>query len=220
MTGVATATKGGTARVRVAEGGFTLVEVMVSLLIFGMLAAAGVAILSLSVRAQETTGMKFDDVSALNRTLALMSGDLGQATMRAARDEGGAIQPAFTGQADGTMRFVRAGWSNIDGAPRSSLQKVAYRVEGGVLQRIAYPLVDGAAPLPATALLTAVERVSARYRFKGAWSDRWDGSQGAPLPEAVELSIARKGGRGYRAMMLIGTGYAPPPVPGAANAAP
>ncbi|TPG12390.1 type II secretion system minor pseudopilin GspJ [Sphingomonas oligophenolica] len=206
--------------VRADEAGFTLVEVMVSLLIFGMLAAAGVAILSLSVRAQQTTGAKFDDVSALNRTLALMSGDLGQATMRAARDEGGTVQPAFTGTSDGQMRFVRAGWSNIDAAPRASLQKVAYRVEGGVLQRIAYPMVDGAAPLPATALLTNVDRVSARYRFKGAWSDRWDGSQGAPLPEAVELSIARKGGQGYRAMMLIGTGYAPPPVPGAANAAP
>ena len=203
---------------RSAEHGFTLVEVMVSLLIFGMLAAAGVAILSLSVRAQETTGAKFDDISALNRTLALMSGDLGQATLRSARDESGTTRPAFTGDSDGQMAFVRAGWSNIDGAPRASIQKVAYRIDAGVLQRIAYPMVDGAAPLPPTALLTGIDRVSARYRFRGAWSDRWDGSQGAALPQAVELSIGRADGQGYRAMMLVGTGYAPPPQPGAANA--
>lgn len=194
---------------RPAEQGFTLVEVMVSLLIFGMLAAAGVAILSFTVRAQEQTGTKFDDISALNRTLALMSGDLGQALIRSSRDEGGVVRPAFGGESDGRVAFVRAGWSNIDGAPRASIQKVAYRVENGVLLRLAYPMVDGAAPLPPMTLLTDVERVSARYRFKGAWSDRWDGTQGAPLPQAVELSIDRKGGQGYRAMMLVGTGFVP-----------
>lgn len=197
------------------ERGFTLVEVMVSLLIFGMLAAAGVAILSFSVRAQEQTNAKFDDIGALTRTLSLMSGDLGQAVNRPARDVGGTRQPAFTGQGDGTMGFVRSGWSNIDGAPRPSVQKVAYRIADGALQRIAYPMVDGAAPMPPTLLLTNVATVAARYRYKGAWSDRWDGTQGAPLPQAVELSIMRRNGQGYRAMMLVGTGYAPPPVPGA-----
>lgn len=204
--------------IRQQERGFTLVEVMVSLLIFGMLAAAGVAILSLSVRAQQATGAKFDDIGALNRTLALMGGDLGQATVRASRDEGGVARPAFTGGSDGQMAFVRAGWSNIDAAPRASIQKVAYALDGTTLQRIAYPMVDGAAPLPPTALLTDVSQVRARYRYKGAWSDRWDGTQGAPLPQAVELSIARKNGQGYRAVLLIGTGYTPPPQPGAIRA--
>jgi general secretion pathway protein J len=197
------------------ERGFTLVEVMVSLLIFGMLAAAGVAILSFSVRAQEQTGAKFDDIGALTRTISLMSGDLGQAVMRPARDEAGMVQPAFTGEGDGHMAFVRAGWSNIDAAPRASVQKVAYRVTDGVLQRTAYPMVDGAAPLPPTALLTGVTAVSARYRYKGAWSDRWDGTQGAPLPQAVELSVARRNGQGYRAMLIVGSDYAPPPRLGA-----
>jgi general secretion pathway protein J len=204
---------------RRAEQGFTLVEVMVSLLIFGMLAAAGVAILTFSVRAQETTGAKFDDIAALNRTMSLMSADLGQATLRAARDESGTRRPAFTGEGDARIAFVRAGWSNIDASPRTSLQKVQYRVANGALERLAYPAIDGAAPMPPMALLTGVERVSARYRYRGAWSNRWDGTQGAPLPQAVELSIVRKNGDGYRAMMLVGTGYAPQQLgaPGAAG---
>ena len=199
---------------RSAERGFTLVEVMVSLLIFGMLAAAGVAILSFSIRAQATTGAKFDDLSALNRTVSLMSGDLAQAVQRGSRDESGTLIPAFTGEADGQVRFVRSGWSNIDGGPRASIQKVAYRMDGGVWQRIAYPMVDGAAPLSPTLLLTRVRSVAARYRYRGAWSDRWDGTQGAALPQAIELDILREDGIGYRAVMLVGTGYVPAADPG------
>lgn len=52
---------------RFAEHGFTLVEVMISLLIFGLLAAAGVALLSFSVRAQGLTGARLEAVSARNR---------------------------------------------------------------------------------------------------------------------------------------------------------
>lgn len=194
------------------EAGFTLVEVMIALLIFGMIAAAGVAILSFSVRAQAATAARLDDVSAVNRTLALIAGDLGQAVDRPARDEGGQMLPAFTGTADGQLRFVRTGWANIDAAPRASAQKVAYRVDGGTLQRIAYPMIDGATPLPPVALLDHVAGLGARYRLRGAWSDRWDGTQGAALPQAAELVIRRDDGTALRIVALIGTGYAPPPV--------
>lgn len=195
------------------EAGFTLLEVMVSLLIFGMLAAAGVAILSFSVRAQGATAAKLDDLSALNRTIALLSGDLAQATPRATRDAAGTTIPAFVGGAGGVplVRFVRGGWSNIDAAARPSTQKVEYGLVDGVFQRIAYPMLDGAAPMAPVALLTRVRAVTARYRYKGAWTDRWDGSGGAALPDAVELTIARADGTSVRAVALVGSGYAPPP---------
>ncbi|MCP3734485.1 type II secretion system minor pseudopilin GspJ [Sphingomonas sp. RP10(2022)] len=192
------------------QSGFTLVEVMIALMIFGLIAAAGVAILTFSVRAQTATGKRFDDLSALNRTAALIAGDLGQAIDRPARDEGGTMLPAFTGTADGQLRFVRTGWANVDAAPRASAQKVAYALADGTLQRIAYPMIDGAAPLPAVALLDHVAGIAARYRYKGAWSDRWDGTQGAPLPQAAEIVVRRTDGSAYRLMLLVGSGYAPP----------
>ena len=207
---------------RRSEQGFTLVEVMVALLVFGMLAAAGVAILSFSIRAQAGTGARLDDISALNRAVSLLSGDLGQAVDRPARDQAGTMRPAFTGEADGRLSLVRGGWTNVDAAPRASIQKVEWRVQQGVLVRQAYPMVDGAAPLPPVALIDRVTRVVARYRYRGAWSDRWDGTAGASLPDAVELGIERQGkgggGRSYRATMLVGTGYVP--MRGVANAAP
>jgi general secretion pathway protein J len=190
------------------EGGFTLVEVLVALLIFAMLAGAGVAILSFSVRAQAATGAKLDDVTALSRTFALMSSDLAQAVDRPARDEAGTRLPAFQGQPDG-VGLVRGGWSNLDEAPRPGLQKVGYRVSNGTLERIGWPMLDGARALPPASLLTGVRGFRLRYRFRGAWSDRWDGSGPAPLPDALELTIARRDGRSYRALFLVGTGYQP-----------
>lgn len=203
---------------RSAEHGFTLIEVMISLLIFGMLAAAGVALLSFSVRAQGVTGAKLDDVGALNRLSSALSADLAQATARRTRNEAGDMLPAFVGEngsgSTPMVRFVRGGWSNLDGAPRPGEQKVEYRVDKGALQRVAYPMLDGAAPLAAATLLAHVRQVTLRYRLNGAWSDRWQGTPQAPLPQALEMRVVRDNGVEFRQLFLVGTGY------GVANAAP
>lgn len=208
--------------VRSAEQGFTLVEVLVALLIFGMLAAGGVAILSFSVRAQAGVSAKLDDVSDLNRTLAILSADLAQAVDRPTRDERGTRLPALTGEpggaADPSLRLVRGGWSNPDAAPRPGLQKVAWRIANGALERVAWPMLDGAAPLPPAALLPGVADLRLRYRYRGAWSDRWDGANGVALPDAVELRVTRTDGRAYRQLFLVGTRYSVPQTVEAAGA--
>ncbi|WP_454278102.1 type II secretion system minor pseudopilin GspJ [Sphingomonas sp. Marseille-Q8236] len=188
------------------SNGFTLVEVMVALLIFSMLAAAAVAILSLSVRAQAVTGQKLDAMSAVSRTTAILSADLAQAVDRPTRDEGGVQTPAMVAGPD-AMRLVRAGWSNLDAAPRPSLQKVAYRLNGDVLERVAWPLLDGAAPMEPAALMDHVRELHLRYRFGGAWLDQWQGQAGVALPQAAEVTIVRDDGMIFRQLFLIGTGY-------------
>lgn len=204
---------------RTREDGFTLIEVMVALLIFAILATAGVALLSFSARAQAASGRKLDDLAALNRTLSILSADLAQARARATRDEAGTPLPAFVGERDDAarpmLRLVRGGWTNLDAQARPEAQKVEYRLDRGVLQRLGYPQIDGAAPLPPAPLLDRVRAVRLRYRFRGAWSDRWDGGGGVALPQALELRLVRADGVEYRQLFLVGTGYAPPVVPDA-----
>ncbi len=190
--------------------GFTLVEVMVALMIFGMIASAGVAILAFSVRAQAATTARLDDVGALARQSSLLAADLAQAVNRPARDDRGTLLPAFVGDAT-SVTFVRAGWSNIDDQPRSTLQKVSYRLTGDAFDRIAWPMVDGAEALPAATALASVKGVRLRYRLAGAWSDSWNGTQGAPLPQALELVVGRADGITFRQMFLVGSGA--PPLP-------
>jgi len=198
---------------RSAEHGFTLVEVMVALLIFGMIAAAGVAILSFSVRAQASGGAKLDDLAALARTGSILSADLAQVVNRPARDAGGVLLPAFVGEA-GALTLVRGGWSNLDGAARPSAQKVRWALDDGRLVRMAWPQLDGAQPFDPATMLDGVRVVRLRYRYRGAWSDRWDGAIGVALPDAVELSVLRSSGVGYRQLFVTGTGYVGPAASG------
>ncbi|MEH3099191.1 type II secretion system minor pseudopilin GspJ [Sphingomonas adhaesiva] len=187
--------------------GFTLVEVMIALMIFGMIAAAGVALLSFSVKAQGATAVALDDTGALNRLSSILTADLAQAQDRPTRDVRGVRLPAFSGDAMATpmLRLVRAGWSNPDAAPRATLQKVEYRLNAGALERVAYPALDGAPSLPPAVLLERVRGVRWRFRFAGAWSDTWNGNPRAALPQAVEMVVTRADGTTLRLLFLVGT---------------
>lgn len=205
------------------QAGFTLIEVVVALFIFGLLAAAGVALLSVSVRAQTATSARFDEMAALGRLNAALTADLAQAVDRPARDENGLPLPAFRGGGSGPelLGLVRRGWTNLDDAPRAELQKVEYRLDNGVLRREAYGAVDGAAPLASTEMMVGVRQLKMRYRWQGAWSERWDSRPDAPLPQAVELQFVRQDGVALRALFLVGAGYVPPlPEGGPSGAAP
>lgn len=190
------------------EAGFTLIEVMIALMIFGMIAAAGVALLAFSVRAQSATAAALDDNGALNRLTSILTADLAQAQDRPTRDARGTLYPAFSGDrgAQPMLRFVRGGWSNPDQAPRATVQKVEYRLTDAGIERVGYPALDGAAPLPAAVLLDRVREVRLRFRYLGAWSDTWQGDDRAALPQAVEWLVTRSDGQSYRMLFLVGTG--------------
>ena len=190
--------------------GFTLVELMVSLFIFGLLAAAGVGLLSFSVRAQEAAEARLGDLADLRRAGTLLAGDLAQAAPRMARDGTGTARAAFYGvggeQGGVALAFVRRGWENLDDSPRASLQRVEYSLVDGRLQRRVYPRLDGAAPLAATNLVDKVRRIRLRYRDReGAWRERWDPTKATELPKAVELVMDAEGSGTTRQLFQTGT---------------
>lgn len=197
---------------RSAEAGFTLVELMVSLVIFAMLSAAGVALLSSSVRAQGAATEALGEVATLRRLDAILFADLAQAVPRPYRDAAGATRPAFTGGAGASgmgavaLGMVRTGWSNPDGKPRASLQRVEYRLAADRLERFAWPHVDGAEPLRPAVLLTGVRSLRLRYRVAGEWRDRWDAADPAALPQAVEIVADTERLGSVRQLFLVGLG--------------
>ncbi|MGJ8535919.1 MAG: type II secretion system minor pseudopilin GspJ [Parasphingopyxis sp.] len=197
-------------RSAVSRAGFTLVELMVALFIFGIVSAAGVALLGFSVDSQAASREALADMSAIRRMNASLTNDLGQIAPRPARDQAGARQNAFYGgggtDGDLLISFVRRGWTNHDGEPRASLQKVDYRLVDGVLERRAYPHVDGAAPLPAARLVSGIESIALRYRSDGEWRDRWDPTLASALPDAVELIVEIEGLGPVRQLFQTGAG--------------
>jgi general secretion pathway protein J len=183
---------------------------MVSLFIFGLLAAAGVGLLSFSVRAQEAAEARLGDLADLRRAGTLFAGDLAQAAPRMTRDGTGTARAAFYGvggeQGGVALAFVRRGWENLDDSPRASLQRVEYSLVDGRLQRRVYPRLDGAAPLAATNLVDKVRRIRLRYRDReGAWRERWDPTKATELPKAVELVMDAEGSGTTRQLFQTGT---------------
>jgi general secretion pathway protein J len=193
------------------DEGFTLVELVVALFVFALIAAAGVSLLGYSVGAQASAGKRLDQVAAIRRIGALLTADLAQAAPRISRDAEGRQQVAFEGGTGvpGTvaLAFVRRGWSNVDGEARPSLQKVEYRFSGGVLFRQTWPLVDGSEPRPPSRVLAGVRSLALRYRVGGEWRERWDSRRPGALPKAVEAVIDIEGMGPVRQLFLTGTGY-------------
>lgn len=195
---------------RSAENGFTIVELLVALFIFGMLAAAGVALLNFSVRAQAASAHRLDAVADDRRMAALLAGDLAQALPRVTRDVAGGSVRAFAG-ANGVgtlpmMSYVRGGWSNPDAMPRASIQRVEIALVDGRLERRTYPMTDGATAEPPQVLARQVESVRMRYRTRGAWSDSWAAPLPSALPSAVEMTIKRTGEPAVLMAFLVGNG--------------
>jgi general secretion pathway protein J len=187
------------------QRGFTLVEMLIALSIFGMITAAGVALLSVSARTQETSDRILGELGEVRRVHALMTADFVQAAPRLYRDDQGRPQRAFAGdrgEAEMLLLFVRRGWD--DGAG-GGLQRVGYRLSGGALERLSFAHVDGGGGVTAVRLLGRVRALRLRYRDReGAWLDRWQPSDGTRLPIAVELIVDSEAHGLIRHVFLVG----------------
>lgn len=191
----------------VRELGFTLIEMMIALMIFGMITAAGVALLTMTVRTQATSDRLLEALAAERRTNALLIADLGQAAPRPWRDADGRPQQAFVGGAGDQMLLlavVRRGWDDSESA-RLSVQRVEYRLREGRLERWSYAAVDGGAPAVTATLLDNVRQIRLRYRDRrGDWHRVWDPTNPVQLPAAVEM-VSDSAGQGLvRALFLVG----------------
>ncbi|MEP6785766.1 MAG: type II secretion system minor pseudopilin GspJ [Sphingomonadales bacterium] len=194
------------------EDGFTLVEMMVALFIFGLLAAAGVALLSVGVRAQAAATHELEATARLRRMSVLLANDMAQIVPRTARSGDGAVLRAFTGN-DGTsnplvMGYVRAGWSNPDGSMRAGVQRVDLVLSEGRLERHGYRSVDGTSPAAVIVLADNVSALSVRYRdSKGEYRPRWDNALLDSMPAAVELTVARARQKPVTMAFVAGPSY-------------
>ena len=206
-------------KVPTSEAGFTLIELLVALAIFALISVAGVMLLRSGSDTQIAVKKRLEEMALSHRLANSLEGDLAQAIARPLRDISGQPIPAFThseASVPGALfGFVRAGWSNFDGASRAGLQRVAYVLEGGALKRISWPMLDGTAPTDAAVLLEGVTSVTVEFRDDtGAWRDDWTATDADALPRAIALNINLAGEPEQRMLFLVGpqTRVAPPTV--------
>ncbi|NYZ63905.1 type II secretion system minor pseudopilin GspJ [Luteimonas deserti] len=189
-------------------GGFTLIEVLVSLAVFALLAAAAVGVLAWTADQQQALRARMERAAELQRAYALLKSDLGQAALRRTRGSDGAagLSAFAAAPPDDPSRplfgFVRHGWENPDQAPRASLQYVEYRVAEGRLERSSRPALDGARASAPQVMLDGVQTVRASYYSGGFWSDGWGGGLDT-LPQAVALDFELRDFGHVRGVFLL-----------------
>ena len=98
---------------RAAQHGFTLVEVLVAVAMFAVVAALSYGTLSQTLVSAELLGERMDRLQALQRTVRLLTDDLQQVAPRPVRDElGDNFEPAINTsfQSGFALELTRGGW--------------------------------------------------------------------------------------------------------------
>jgi len=176
---------------KVRSAGFTLLELLVAIMVFAVLATLAYQGISGALRAQEGVTETQARWTALQRAQALFARDITQLAPRPVRDARGDRQPALVARS-GQLSLVRGGMPNPLDFPRSNLVRVNYRLVDGRWQRAASPVLDAApgdAPEFAT-VLTGVSRAELLWLDdEGRWRGDWPPPDAPPeaLPRALRL---------------------------------
>jgi len=200
------------------QHGFTLIEILLALAIFAVLAAAGIGLLRASLDSREAAETATGRIAALQRAHAILREDLTALRLRASRGRDGTRRPwRFLGNARPTpgeplMAFLRGGWSNPGmGAPRSELVYIEYDLEDGALVRSLVPRPDPTSKTPETrqVLLDGLGEVRLSYFVQEAWREGWrvPADRGGDPPAAVALEMEIDG-IGRMRQLFLATGAA------------
>jgi general secretion pathway protein J len=110
--------------------GFTLVEVIVALAIFSVIGFGSWQVLNQVLTTQKKLSEASTELSELQRGMWILANDFRRMVRRPIRNEYDQIEPALsTLQAGHPITFTRSGWENPLNQARSTLQRVAYRVD-------------------------------------------------------------------------------------------
>lgn len=184
--------------------GFTLIEIIVVVLVFSVMAAMAYGGLNSVLKIRRGVEDSMQRTAELQRAYTRLRQDFQNARDRPARNQYGQVDSPFMARRDEPVMLIRGGLRNPFGGSRPSFERVRYRVKDKALLRASWTAVDlpdKAEPTELT-LLKGVEEV--RWRFMDAgheWQGEWPANALAsssetatpePPPIAIELTLVTK----------------------------
>lgn len=176
--------------------GFSLLEVMVAVAIFAVIAVLAYGGLDAVTRARAQTAAAAQRLAALQFSVTTLEHDLREALPRPVRGAAGEQLPALVGTPS-TLELTHAGFASPLTEVSAMLARNAWSLGDDGLQRARWAVLDRAPdsrPIRRT-VLEGATRLRLRYMARnGQWRDTWpprDGPEAAldSLPRAVEFAL-------------------------------
>jgi general secretion pathway protein J len=179
--------------------GFTLLELLVALSIFSIVAVLAYGGLDSVLEQRIQTEDSAERLAALQKAYLIIQRDIEQLVPRTIRNEFGDHSPALSGSTE--FQLTRGGWQNPLQYPRSTLQRVGYALEDGELVRFNWLVLDRAQDSEPRRQVLVQDIVTIRVRYldpQNSWQDQWPTSeqlardtdlQAIDPPRAVEMLI-------------------------------
>lgn len=197
------------------QGGFTLVELIIAVVVFSVLASIMYPALHGILTQREILQQEMERTATLQKVMLVLQTDFEQLRLRGIRDQfGDSKDPFYTPKDSGelVLEFTRGGRSNPLKQARASLIRVGYGIKEEKLIRYQWQVLDRAQDSVPVEIALMEDVSSATFKFLGegdAWSDTWpaaasgaaanlpgnpNGTQppAAVLPRAVEVVIETK----------------------------
>jgi general secretion pathway protein J len=173
--------------------GFTLVEVLVAIFIFAIVSAIAMGGYNELVKQSDIASAGAARTRAVQSAVQRLVLDFTSLEPRPVREPlGDAVEPALRSNArnnDVIAEFTHSGWSNPAGVPRSTLQRVSYRLEDQKLLREYWVVLDRTLtgePQRAE-LISRVKRMELRFMDGNrSWHEQWP-PLGYSAPDAPQL---------------------------------
>ncbi|ABI77490.1 general secretion pathway protein J [Hyphomonas neptunium ATCC 15444] len=182
------------------QSGISLVETMIALFVVALLATAGGIMLTQSLRGARLVEDRGSDAQELQTALSVIRDDFSAFVDRPSRSDATSELPTrFEGQPvrfDGRIvTFIRNGWPNPAGHPRSDLQRIEYSFVDGALIRRSWSAPDAGpgTDIAEQTLLNGLENITVRYGREQGWQSDWivpASSADTPFPDKIELTMS------------------------------
>lgn len=195
------------------ENGFTLLEMVVAIGIFAIIASISYSSLTQFIGARDMIESKQEKLTALQMTMTLIGRDVRFMLNRPVRDSYGDEESMLLSGEDLSLaenEFFRLTTSHPDpGVPVTSrMQRVGWRLEDGELQRVRWDVLDRDADSKEyfRTVLSGVAAVEVRYY---AYTENgelesdgeWDGE--GTLPVGVEFLLTMDNGKEYKRIFAV-----------------
>jgi general secretion pathway protein J len=182
--------------------GFTLLELLVAMAIFGIVSVLAMGGLNAVLSQQVVARKQLDRLHQVQRAVRVLTNDFSQVHPRFVRDELGDPELPLLAPCgvENLVCFSRDGWSNpFFQLPRGTLQRVQYRLENQQLIREYWAVMDrtlGNDPRKEV-LLDGVDSVEIRFTDpsgSGEWVPEWPPAQvtaprGPGLPAGARIAL-------------------------------